>query len=63
MNIINKILYGKQDLRYSGSIVVEMGNNNRTKTERDTPHNNNVAGLLQPHLYYSNDSKLRYSNY
>jgi hypothetical protein len=57
MNIFNKI-YGKQNLRHFGSIVVEMGNNNHSKTERETPHNNNVASLLQPHKHYSNDSNL-----
>jgi hypothetical protein len=33
MNILNKI-DGKQNLRHFGSVVVEMGNNNHSKTER-----------------------------
>lgn len=33
------------------------------KQSGETPHNNNVATLLQPRKYYSNDSNLRYSNY
>lgn len=33
------------------------------KQSGETPHNNNVASLLQPHKRYSNDSNLQYSNY
>jgi hypothetical protein len=61
MNMIKQ--YGKQNSRYSGSIVVEIGNNNHWKTERESPHTHNVASLLQQHLFYSKYSKLRYSNY